>query len=389
MSENIKIVKIALVENFAADFFKARLNLYNSLIEKGYAVTAIFPNENDENSEVELENFAYPFTRNTFNPKIILKDFYGLYRHFKNKKYDVIHTFRFHPNLYINVISIFLRDTAIINHVTGLGIAFSKSGVKGRLSKIIYTIILQFNLFCSNRIIVQNNEDFRYLSKLIFGKRKVRLILGSGINTVDFVNDNVNRDKITELKKSIFVDDSITFTIITRLIKQKGIIELVEAFKSLSSEGEAIPAKLIIVGWFDKQNPNTINKTILKNLPGNIIFLGKRNDVKEILSLSDIFILPSYYREGVPRSILEALSMGKPIITTDMPGCKETVVHKQNGFIIKPQNKEAIIESVMYFIDNIDKIKSFGVNSRERAITIFSSAIVNEKIHNLYEEVLA
>lgn len=388
MNELNKPFKVALVENFKADFFKARLNLYNYLNKKGYFTTAIFPKEDDKNLDIDLDYFSYPFTRNSLNPVVIIKDFLGLYWHFKVMHYDIIHTFRFHPNLYINIVSIFLKKTRVINHVTGLGIAFTKKGIKGFISKFIYTLILQFNLFCAKRIIVQNNEDHRYLSKLIFGKKKVSLILGSGIDTNYFEISNVDYNTIVNLKKGVFNDNRLTFTIVTRLIKQKGIIELVEAFKSLSIESNALPIKLIIVGWFDEQNPNTIDKNILEHLPDNIIFLGKRNDIKEILFLTDVFILPSYYREGIPRSILEALSMGKAIITTDMPGCRETVAHENNGYIIKPKSTISIIDSVKYFIENSDKIESFGKNSRERAITIFSSDIVNKRISNLYNEVL-
>ena len=143
---------------------------------------------------------------------------------------------------------------------------------------------------------------------------------------------------------------------------------------------------MLIVGWVDEDNPRHVPTDFINkfNNKYNIFFLGKKDNIKELLALSDVFVYPSYYREGIPRSILEALSMGLPIITTNTPGCILTVDEGENGIIIEPRSNPELYESFLS-IDNFDFDK-MSIQSRHMAINIFSEKIIFEKIERIYIE---
>ena len=153
----------------------------------------------------------------------------------------------------------------------------------------------------------------------------------------------------------------------------------------MSKELKNLDLKLLIVGWADKDNPQHVDQEYIDSFydVGQISFLGKIEDVRNVLSLSDVFIYPSYYREGIPRGILEALSMGLPIITTNTPGCNLTVENKKNGFLIKPKSSKAIQESVLKILEK-KNLNSMGDESRNIANEKFSNEIIYSLFENVY-----
>ena len=188
---------------------------------------------------------------------------------------------------------------------------------------------------------------------------------------------NVLRKKYNVLKKDII------FLIVTRMIWEKGVRELIEAFSSNELQNRNL--KLFLAGSSDKNNPQHIDKKYIDSFDDNdsISFLGKIDDVRELLAISDVFIYPSYYREGIPRGILEALSMSLPVITTDTPGCKLTVVDSTNGFLIRPKSIKAIKESVLKLIDHND-FSSMGLGSRKIVEEKFSTDIIFSQFEETY-----
>ena len=153
----------------------------------------------------------------------------------------------------------------------------------------------------------------------------------------------------------------------------------------MSKELKNLNLKLLIVGWADKDNPQHVDQGYIDSFQdeGHISFLGKIEDVRSLLFLSDVFIYPSYYREGIPRGILEALSMGMPIITTNTPGCNLTVQNKINGFLIKPNSSKAIQESVLKILEK-KNLNSMGDESRNIANEKFSNEIIFSQFENVY-----
>lgn len=384
-------VKIALMENFGSDFYYFRLALAKFLINKGFEVVAIVPN--DDFSEIIRQTgirvLTYEYERNNPSPLKTVKTFFSVKRILKGEKFDLLHTFRLQPNIIGTLAGAMCKIPIVFNHVTGLGFAFSSKSFKARIFQILILIIYRISFIFSKTIICQNPDDIETFgkSKLFFPMKKFILIKGSGVNAQNYSKGAVDKGILAKLKNELGIDDkAVVFTIITRLLWQKGIHELVEASRELKKEYPNL--RCLIIGAGDEANPHSVNRAYREANSDAADFIGRRSEVRELLALSDVFVLPSYYREGVPRSVLEAMAMSKPIITTTMPGCNLTVENGWNGYLIEPQNKVQLREAMESFLTDFEKISRYGKNSRIKLENEFSDKIVFNKILESYNIVL-
>jgi glycosyltransferase involved in cell wall biosynthesis len=379
----IKRKKVLLIENLSSDFYKARLPLAKYLIKNGWEVYALIPNDKYlqliRNEGIQV--IGYDLIRKNKGISQIVNLILIYKKIIKEYDFDVVHSFRFQPNL-ISALANFFSKRKIILHITGLGIAFSNTSIKFVFFRFISQLIFQMKLLTADKVVVQNPDDGHDLWLSSFWKKKITLVKGSGVNTSLFNKDLYNK---SDLRKLLNIsEDNIVFTCITRLIWEKGIEELTEAFESIVKQNSNVI--LLLIGWSDKENPRHIPDSYFEKYKNNknLLFLGKRNDVKEILSISDVFIYPSYYREGIPRSLLEAMSMSLPIITTDMPGCNLTIENGANGYLIEKKSKIAIEKTVLKCFDNKSKLKEMGNRSRKIVSEQFEESIVFFEIEKLY-----
>lgn len=374
--------RILLIENFSSDFYKARLPLAAFLIESGWDVYALIPDGEYAHliKQAGVKPIVYPLNRKDKGMKQLIR-LIGIYRSIiREYSIDVVHSFRFQPNL-LNVLSNFFNKKTVILHITGLGIAFSNSSFFYRLLRLISQLIFQVKLIRANKVIVQNPDDINdiWLNKV--WNKKMSVISGSGIDTNLF--DKKLFDKRILRANLNILETDVVFICVTRLIWEKGIKEMTDAFQRMKEEGKN--CKLWIVGWSDMDNPRHVEDTYIRHFENdsNIFFMGKKKNVRELLAAADVFLYPSYYREGIPRGILEALSMSLPVITTDMPGCKLTVIQDRNGYLIKPRSADEIYNSVNKLLKKNDMV-SMGYNSRILAKTKFSDSIIFSEIASLY-----
>jgi glycosyltransferase involved in cell wall biosynthesis len=375
--------KILLIENFGADFYSARIPFANFLKDIGYDVYALVPDDEFVQliKERGIQTITYSLNRKDkgvfqiFRLAIIYNQIIQKYN------FDIIHSFRFQPNL-INVLANIFSKKKTILHVTGLGIAFSNESLKYKLYKLISQLIYQFKLLSASKLLFQNFDDIKDLWFSSYWEKKVEVVKGSGVNTTLFSPSEFNKEIIC--KDLGIKPNGMVFLCVTRLLWEKGIKELCEAFTELTILFPNIT--LLIAGWSDLDNPRHVTFEYIESFAkhGNIHFLGKRGDIKELLSISNVFIYPSYYREGIPRSILEALAMGKVIITTKTAGCNLTVIENMNGLLISPRSIESIKDSVSNIL-NMD-IQKLGKKSREMAVEVFSENVIFNQIEFLYNK---
>ena len=193
----------------------------------------------------------------------------------------------------------------------------------------------------------------------------------------------------THIKETMGLSGKYVFTLVTRLLWEKGIREAIEALQIVAKKHPNIV--FLIVGDEDGHNPRSVTQDYIKNFETNenIRFVGKKSNINEILAATDVYLYPSYYREGIPRSVLEALATGIPIVTTNMPGCNLTVIEKQNGLLIEPKSKEAIVEAVNWMIENKENWASMGLKSRELAQKEFSDTMIYSQIESIYASLYA
>jgi glycosyltransferase involved in cell wall biosynthesis len=367
--------RIVLSSNTAFSLYNFRLHLMRALKKKGYEVMAVSP-EDGKYSELLRKEFSFfpvkNLDRKGTNPIKDIKLFFEYFLLFRRIKPDIVINFTIKPNIY-GSISAGLLGIPSISVITGLGYVFIRESWLTKLVKFLYWLAFRFN----RAVVFLNSEDLITLRNI--SKDKSFLVESEGVDIKHF-----DPELCKEAKK-----DEFTFLFVGRLLTDKGIYELTKAFERLKREKPKV--KLIIVGSPDEGNPNSVSKGELEKWvkEGLIEWHGFQEDVRPFYCMADCVVLPSY-REGIPRVLLEAMAMEKPIITTDAPGCKNVCFDGVNGFLVKPKDVESLYLAMKRIVELGDeKLREFGKAGRRLAEEKYSvEKIVGEYI-NLIEAILS
>ena len=360
-------MKIGFLSHLDLNLYLFRLPIMKELIKRGHRVYAITPKGEVSHkfSEYGIEVVDYKINRASLNPLNELKTIKELKEKVKDLNLDILHSFTHKPNIYGS----FAEAKNFIQTVTGLGSFFIYDNLK---SKIIKKIILSGYKFSSKKakkVIFQNSDDLNLFVDLgIIEKEKAVLVKSSGIDTSKW---QVANEKLKAKSEKVKI------LMIARVIKDKGVEEYIKAAEILRNKAE-----FLYVGDIDKGNKNAFNPDWK-----NVKYLGFRRDIKELIEKADIVVLPSY-REGVPRTLIEAASMGKPIVTTIAPGCKEVVDDGINGFLVPIKDYKSLAKKIEILIDNPNLREEYGRNSRIKAVREFDVKAVVDKYLKVYEEIL-
>lgn len=377
-------MKIALIENFGSDFYGARLRYALFLKQLGHQVIAIVPNDGyaDKIREAGINTISLNIDIRKRSVFSMLSFGFQLGKIFKDEQFDVIHLYRMQPNIIGTPFAFFNSPKVkIINHITGLGVAFTKTSLKYRvIQTIIRTAYNINNTVFKARLIFQNEED-----KIEIGNNEQFLVVkGSAVNE-DRFKPGIDKNEIIEqeLAAKYNLAEGLSLIFVSRLLRQKGLDYLINAIVQINNKSSQ-RVNLLIAGWIDPNNPDSYSEAEIheySKIPG-VAFLGKRNDINEIIALADVAVLPTFYREGTPRFLLEAMAMAKPILTTNMPGCNHLVQENKNGFLIEPRSVEEVVKGLDFFMkaDIID----LGIKSREIYINEFSEHVVYNQLLNSY-----
>lgn len=234
----------------------------------------------------------------------------------------------------------------------------------------LYRIVFPF----LNKIIFLNKDDPIDLiekNKIYHKNNSIEVLGPIGLNLQDYPYKKWDES------------EEVSFIFIARLLAEKGIYEYLDAAKVVKSKYPK--AKFTIIGGLDKENPYGLSERELENVisAGVIEYLGFVNNVAEIIQASGVFVLPSYYREGVPRSTQEAMAIGRPVITTDVPGCRETVVDGVTGFLVPKWNPQVLAEKMIYFIEHPEQINKMGYQGCLYAKEHFDAEKVNIRLSEI------
>ncbi len=367
---------VALVANTTWNIYNFRLNVIDRLHSEGWNVAVLAPI--DEYLEYK-EKYPYvthinirTLNRDSKNPLRDILLTLELIRRYKKLKPDLLIHYTNKPNIY-GGIAAGISNINSVAVVTGLGYAFIRNGWIRKITTQLYRYSSRFH----KKFIFENIDDKNLFEKLnISTPDQSVAVKGCGVDT----NYYTPRPKMD--------NDKLVFTFIGRLLYDKGIREFIQAAEEIKSKYEDV--EFWIVGELDDQNPATIDHDDLIKWINNktVVYHGFQRDVREYIANSDCIVLPSY-REGLPRIVMEGMSMSRAIITTDAPGCKETVKPGVTGYLVPVKNPRMLAEAMDKYINlSREEQLDMGVKGREMATQIFDSKKIANEIFDIVSKTL-
>ena len=358
-------MKIAIVLNTSWNIYNFRMNFISSLQAHGHEVHTVAPLDDYTHFLTEAGCIHHPVKMdsrgaNPIKDTALIIELWSIYRKMRP---DIILHYTIKPNVYGSLAAGML-GIPTINNVCGLGTVFLKDNLVSAIAIFLYRVSFRY----ASKVFFQNPDDLSlFLNKKLVASEKTDLIPGSGIDLKKYGPVAFTRNK------------SFTFLLISRLITDKGVLEYIKAVKQLRAEG--LNARFQILGSKDPKHKRGIKlKTIDEWIhSGTIEYLGTTNDVRKFIHQADCIVLPSY-REGTPRTLLEAASSSKPIVATDVPGCHQVVRDQFNGLLCQLKNPEDLAQkmSTMAKLDDAT-IKKFGENGRQKMEEEFDEKVVINK----------
>jgi len=312
----------------------------------------------------------------------------ALYRLFRKLRPDIVHTFDTKPNIWARLAARLARVPIIIGTVTGLGILYTNSRLPTRITRTVYEFLQKLSSNLATATIFQNRDDYnQFINAKIVRPEKAHTILGSGVATSHFAKEQASAASQSNLRREFNIcEDGVVICMIARLIRTKGVMDYAQIAALIVHENPC--AKFLLIGPYEASDMDSLSATELDSLQRSVIWTGKRNDIRDILSISDVFVLPSAYREGIPRVLLEAASMSLPLVATDAPGCREIVIDEQNGYLVQPSDVNELTIKINRLIQDTALRIKFGEQSRHLAVAAFDLSIVSQKTDQLYKDLL-
>ncbi len=364
--------KIAVISSHTSSLFCFRIDMMKNFIAQGYQVLAVGQASEQEWQDKFMQHgiqYRQVFVeRNGMNPLNDLKTLRELKRLLKEEQPQKIFCYQAKTIIYTCLAAKKNKIKEVYTLIAGLGSGFRNNSFKGKLIRLVMTLEYKKSLKYSNRIMFQNEDDMSvFLKKKIVKSDKCFIINGSGVDIGKFA--------VVPFPKTP------TFLMISRLIKDKGLIEYLKACEMVKQQFPTV--RCLLVGPFDS-NPSAIQPTELRTYidKGVVEYFGEQEDVRPYIAQASVFVLPSYH-EGTPKTVLENMACGRAIITTDAPGCRETVKDGKNGWLVPIKNVDAIVEKMTDFILNPNRAEEMGKKGRILVEEKYDVNKVNQSINSI------
>lgn len=371
--------KIIFVVNEAQFLLSHRRALLEEAAAQGMEVLVACAEQSGEEALTELgiKFQTIPLSRSGFNPLEEMRTYLALRRLYAQQQPDVVHHVTIKPVIYGTTAARRGKVHAVVNAVPGMGFVFTRRGLWSAIRRSVVNLLYRVALSHDNmRVIFQNSEDMRgFIDHAIVDRSQAVLIRGSGVNLNDF-------DPLPE------PPEPVVFLLVGRMLQHKGVREFVAAAQQLRKR---FPDwRFQLVGDIDEGNPSSLGRLeLLEWHDAQIIeWLGRRDDVAECLANCHVVVLPSY-REGLPKSLLEASAAGRPMIATSVPGCREVVRPHVNGLLVPARDAEQLAEAMATLGQDAKTRRRYGLAARERAEAVFSIEDVVRHTFLLYRQLLS
>jgi glycosyltransferase involved in cell wall biosynthesis len=316
-----------------------------------------------------------------------LKSIYQLTNLIRQQQYDLVHV---HTPI-ASVLGRIAAKIAGVKRIVYTAHGFPFHDLSSPMQYFVYSNVEKFTASVTDLILTQNHEDIATAKRLALCPPEKLGYLGNGVDIECFKKECLNANHQNELRQSLKIPDTadLIIGIIGRLTRKKGSGYLIEAVAKLLPDFPNL--HLLIIGSELSTDPEPFQAELSAKIQAlklnkNVTFTGKRQDIPEILGLLDIFVLPTFTHEGLPRSILEAMAMSLPIVTTDVRGCREAVLNEKNGLIVPPQNSEKLAEALRKLLSNPELRKAYGRASRERVEAEYNEEFVFRRLTEYYKQ---
>ena len=365
LSTDISSKRLLIVANSAWYIYNFRMSLIKALHQQGYEIYVLTPiddyinflNDNDYIHYLPLKHLTRK-RLNVVKEALLIKELLG---HYRSIKPDVVLHYTIKANLYGSIVASWLNIKSIVV-IPGLGYTFTQSSKLKPLIKALYRRFLPYN----EAIIFENHSDAKsFVGQEIIPSEKAVVFKGCGVDTQHFA----------PMKSRVSKEGRI-FLFMGRLIREKGIEEFVSAARLVHNTYPEV--QFWVIGHIDEDNPSAIpNDTFLSWIaPDYIHYKGFKDDVREIIREVDCVVLPSYYPEGIPRVLQEAMSMEKAIITADTDGCREALTDRVNGYLCAPRDPKSLAAAMSKIMQLSDEdLVTMGKAGRVKALTEFDESI--------------
>jgi len=367
--------RLLFVINDLAFLVSHRLAVAKAAAEAGYEVHIAAPEDTASERELAgsgLHLHRLGLHRHRTNPVAELRGFWEIYRMFRRLKPDIVHLVTIKPVLYGGIAARLARVPSVVSAISGLGYVFIGSSLRSRIFGVLVKPLYRFALgHRSQRVIFQNDSDRMTIAGLgVDLSGKVEMIPGSGVDLAVYA-------------PAPEPEGPVTVVVPSRLLRDKGIVEFVEAARILRREGSL--ARFVLVGDAPKENPSSVAQGLLDDwkAEGVVEFWGYHSDMPEVFARSHIVVLPSYL-EGFPKALIEAAACGRAVVTTDVPGCRDAISPGETGRLVPVRDSAALADAIRGLIEDRQTRLRMGIAGRALAERAFSIEEVTRRHLDIY-----
>lgn len=359
--------KFLLISPKNRSVYNFRGDLIKEIQSKGYEVVVTGPDrENIDRVEALGVRFVeVPLKKNSVNMFSDLKYLNNLRKVIKKEKPDVTLGYTIKPSIYGAIAAKLCKVKNINSMITGGGYVFASKSFKAKIIRLFAFTLYKIGLGCCNNVIFQNPDDKNdFVSNKLVKEKKCHCVYGSGVNM--------------EKYKIMPFPEKTTFFMLTRVMYSKGACEYLAAAEKVK---KLYPdTRFMLLGAIENIQDSLPREDVMKYVDSGVIdYYGETTDVTPYFAQCSVYCLPSY-REGTPRTVLEAMSMGRPILTTDAPGCRQTVIEGENGWLVPVKDVDTLAEKMIWYIENADKIPEMGEKSHKLCEERFDVRKVNAEM---------
>jgi glycosyltransferase involved in cell wall biosynthesis len=357
---------VVIIAAFKPSLYLFRRDLISSIALSGFKVTAMagndVPSDSDINGSIAADFIGYPVSRTGLSIKEDIFTCFALFRSLLNLRPSIVLAYTVKPIIWGGLALWLIRKPQFYALVTGLGYAFQPGADRLLLTRLV-SLLYRLSLMRAEKVIFQNQDNLEeFVNRGIVSRSKCERVFGSGVD--------LNRYTFKPLPKS-----GMFFLGIGRLLGDKGLREYAQAARKVKTFYPE--ARFQWLGAPDSSPDGIPLEQVLSwQAEGILEYLGETDDVRPFLEICQVFVLPSYH-EGMPRSTLEAMAMGRPVLTTDVSGCRDTVIQDENGFLVPKADPEALAERMIWFIEHRERWQAMGEASRRIAEDRFDVHKVN------------